>query len=137
MQASENQRLKLIRKFLKLKQEDFGATLGLTQGGYSDIERGKNNVSGKIKIFLKNQHNINIHWLETGLGEMFATSIEEDDFDMDDFSEENDLNEKLKIEIEKLKNDISRLEAENKLYAELVKSKDKIIQSLDSQIKNK
>jgi DNA-binding XRE family transcriptional regulator len=42
---TENQRLKIIRKFFKATQVNFASSIGLTQAGYSDIERGKNNVS--------------------------------------------------------------------------------------------
>jgi DNA-binding XRE family transcriptional regulator len=41
---TENQRLKIIRKFFKATQVNFASSIGLTQAGYSDIERGKNNV---------------------------------------------------------------------------------------------
>lgn len=135
MQLTENQRLKIIRKFLKLTQEAFSASLGLTQSGYSDIERGKNGISGKIKLLLKREHNINISWLETEEGEMFATSIEDNEFDPDLLADERELLENFKAEIDRLQKEVKRLTAENNLYNELVKSKDRIIESLEAQIK--
>lgn len=137
MQLTENQRLKIIRKSLKLKQEAFGSSLGLSQAGYSDIERGKNNISGKVKILLKKEHNINLNWLEKGQGEMFIANIEDDEFDPEKFSEEKDLIEKFKAENDKLKKEVFRLTSENQLYLELVKSKDKIIESLEARIGKK
>ncbi len=85
---TENQRLKIIRKFLKVTQIDFGASLGLTQAGYSDLERGKNRISGKIKILLKNEHNINLRWLKTGEGEIFVATIEDRGFESEEFANE-------------------------------------------------
>lgn len=134
---TENQRLKIIRKFLKETQEDFGASLGLTQAGYSDIERGKNNVSGKIKILLKREHNINLRWLETGEGEMFTATIEDREMDSDKMSSEQHFFERLQTEIERLQNEVKRLSAENNSYSELVRSKNLIIENLESRINHK
>lgn len=131
---TENQRLKMIRKFLRETQADFGASLGLTQAGYSDIERGKNKVSGKIKILLQKEHNINISWLETGVGEMFATTIEDYDVDSDKIANDQKLFERLQSEIEMLQSEVKRLSAENSSCNELLRSKNLIIQSLESKI---
>lgn len=130
---TENQRLKIIRKFLKETQEDFGASLGLTQAGYSDIERGKNSVSGKIKILLKREHNINLSWLETGEGEMFAAIIEDNEMDSDKLGSEQILFERLQSEIDRLQNELKRLTAENSKFSELVRSKNMIIDHLESR----
>ncbi|MCM0059548.1 MAG: helix-turn-helix transcriptional regulator [Algoriphagus sp.] len=127
----------MIRKFLKETQEDFGASLGLTQAGYSDIERGKNSVSGKIKILLKREHNINLRWLETGEGEMFTATIEDSEMDSDKLGSEQHFFERLQSEIERLQNEIKRLSAENSSFSELVKSKNLIIENLESRINQK
>lgn len=126
------ERLKFIRKFLNLNQEQFASSLGLTQGGYSDIERGKNNISNKTKLSLKSVYNINLHWLETGSGEMFAVDIEEDSdgayfFEVEHFDH-------LKEEVEKLRNENLRLKTENRLYIELCTAKDKTIEILEKQL---
>lgn len=134
---TENQRLKIIRKYLKETQEDFGASLGLTQAGYSDIERGKNSVSGKIKILLKREHNINLLWLETGEGEMFTATIEDREMDSDKLGNEQLFFERLQAEIERLQNEVKRLAAENSSYTELVRSKNLIIENLESRIHQK
>src|SRR5690554_3259743 len=101
------ERLKFIRKSLNLNQEQFASSLGLTQGGYSDIERGKNNISNKTKLSLKNVYNINLHWLETGNGEMFAVDIEEEQNEANFFEVEHF--EYIKEEVEKLRNENLRL----------------------------
>ncbi|MBN7817679.1 helix-turn-helix domain-containing protein [Algoriphagus pacificus] len=104
---TENQRLKIVRKFLNRTQVDFASSIGLTQAGYSDIERGKNNVSGKIKILLKREHDVNISWLETGDGEMFLPMSEKQK------TEEQAEIYKLKLEIERLEKENNRLISEN------------------------
>lgn len=134
---TENQRLKIIRKFLKLTQVDFGSSIGLTQAGYSDIERGKNNISGKIKILLKKEHNINQRWLETGEGEMFVATIEDNEMDSDKLGTDQHFFERLQSEIDRVNKDNKRLTIENNLYSELVKSKDRIIENLESQLNKK
>lgn len=45
VQTNVNERIKKIRKELGLSQENFAARLGLKQGSYSDIERGRASVS--------------------------------------------------------------------------------------------
>ncbi len=130
---TENQRLKIIRKFLEVTQINFGSSLGLTQAGYSDIERGKNRVSGKIKIPLKREHHINLTWLETGEGEIFAAAINPKGFESGEFANQQKLLENLQSEIERLKEEIIRLTGEDDRCIELVKSKNLTIENLEAQ----
>ena len=129
---TDTERLRIIRKSLNLNQEQFASSLGLTQGGYSDIERGKNNISNKTKLSLKSVYNINLHWLETGSGEMFAVDIEEESDEANFFEVEH--LEHLKDEVEKLRNENLRLKTENRLYMELCSAKDKTIEILENQL---
>lgn len=126
------ERIKIIRKSLNLNQEQFASSLGLTQGGYSDIERGKNNITNKTKLSLKKVYKINLHWLETGSGEMFAVDIEEENDEVNFF--EVDQFEHLKREVEKLRNENLRLKTENRLFSELCTAKDKTIEILEKQL---
>lgn len=130
---SDYQRLKNIRRFLKLNQEEFANPLGLTQGGYSDVERGKNSISSKMKLNLKSTYSVNVHWLETGIGEMFAVSIEEENYENDIFKDDHQLRH-LENEVKRLKNENLQFKTENRLYAELCAAKDKTIQALENQI---
>ena len=113
---TENQRLKFVRKFLNKTQVDFASSIGLTQAGYSDIERGKNNVSGKVKILLKREHSVNLSWLETGEGEMFLP--------IDEIHSQSDhtLIANLKLEIDKLQKEINHLSTEKLQYLETIKN---------------
>ena len=68
MDQTPNDRLRLFRiEELNLSQKDMAQALGMQQGSYSDIERGRVGVSGiltkLIKIF-----NINPIWLVEGFG---------------------------------------------------------------------
>ncbi|MEB2774566.1 helix-turn-helix transcriptional regulator [Algoriphagus sp. D3-2-R+10] len=113
---TENQRLKFVRKFLNKTQVEFASSIGLTQAGYSDIERGKNNVSGKIKILLKREHHVNMSWLESGEGEMFLP--------INEIQSQSDhtLIANLKLEIDKLQKEINHLSSEKKQYLETIKN---------------
>lgn len=65
-----NERIKELRKCLKLSQEEFGKLLGITKSGVSDIESGRRNVTDQHIIMLKT-HNVNEQWLRNGTGTMF------------------------------------------------------------------
>lgn len=134
---SERERLKLVRKTLKLNQKDFGSALGLTQGGYSDIERGKNKVSPRLKFLLKEKFQINLVWFETGEGEMYEIQIEESNDPLFDIQTENENLEFLKSELLRTKEQVNRLQVEINLYKEILSSKDKAIEALEGQLKNK
>lgn len=67
---TENQRLKMFREHKGKTQRVFADICGLKQGSYADVERGKVNVSGDIKIALNKEYSLNIGWLETGSGRM-------------------------------------------------------------------
>lgn len=120
MNKTVNERIKSIRKSLGLSQLKFATSLGLTQGGYSDIERGRNNLSGDIKIKLSTLYRVNISFLEDGKGEMFNMPKE-----VKDPSLESDTKDKI----------IEMLNSERELYIKLIESKDKLIASLEQQIK--
>lgn len=85
-------RLKKVRKHFKLSQVDFAKSIGMKQGSYSDIERGRNKglSNTTIENIAKNYNLLNIDWLLTGEGEMLknkslipnATIIENPSFIM-------------------------------------------------------
>lgn len=67
-----NKRVKELRKYLKMSQEDFGKLLGITKSGVSDIESGRRKVTEQHIFMLKSQKNVNEQWLRTGEGKMFV-----------------------------------------------------------------
>lgn len=112
-------------------QVEFASSIGLTQAGYSDIERGKNNVSGKIKILLKREHNVNVSWLESGEGEMFLPTGENQN------SEEQTLITNFQLEIQRLQKEINQLAAENNQFRAQAESMNQIIEKLKAQVNRK
>lgn len=67
-----NERVKQIRKFFKLNQEDFGKRLGVTKAAISKIEASINQVTDQMLKLICKEFNINQVWLMTGEGEMFS-----------------------------------------------------------------
>lgn len=70
---TKGRRIKDFRESLGMKQGEFAESLGMKQGSYSDIERGRNDLSPKFIYYLVNNYNINLNWLFTGQGEMIKT----------------------------------------------------------------
>ncbi|MFJ7359087.1 helix-turn-helix transcriptional regulator [Pedobacter suwonensis] len=69
---NENQRLKKLMELLHFKtQKDFAIALNIQQGSLSDILRERVNVSNAIKDRLEMKFDVNLTWLEDGIGEPF------------------------------------------------------------------
>lgn len=75
----EGERLKQLRKALKVKQGDFAKKISTTQGHISDIENGRKNLSDRtIKLICLEEWNgkyVNEDWLKNGTGEMFKPMV--------------------------------------------------------------
>ena len=71
-----NERVKLLRKTLKLSGEKFGEKLGVQRNAISQIETGKNNLSEQMLLAICREYNVNEKWLRTGEGEMFIETKE-------------------------------------------------------------
>ena len=65
-----NERMKYLRKTLKLKQREFAEPLGLTQQAITNFERNYKINDYVIKSVCK-EFKVNEKWLRTGEGEMF------------------------------------------------------------------
>lgn len=87
-----NERLKEIRKELRLTQKEFAKKLGITDSGISRLEKGQNQLTDQMIRSICREFNVNYSWFVSGTGEMFVevpqTSIDElcaqyglDDFD--------------------------------------------------------
>ena len=66
-----NERVKLLRKSLKLNQKDFGRKIGFAQTGVSSLENPANGVTERTIRLLCDTFDANEVWLRTGKGEMF------------------------------------------------------------------
>ena len=69
------ERIKELRKYLKLNQTDFGAAIGVTQKPVSDMEQGGNITERNFNAICK-AFNVNPDWLREGVGAMFLETRE-------------------------------------------------------------
>ncbi len=64
-----NERIKELRQYLHMSQEELGKWLGITKSGVSDIEACRRKVTEQHIIMLK-MHNVSEKWLRTGTGDI-------------------------------------------------------------------
>jgi transcriptional regulator with XRE-family HTH domain len=64
------ERLKEIRKKLTLNQKNFSNALGMTQGAYSDVERGRKSISYNLLNKLADIFHISPNWIIKGQGDI-------------------------------------------------------------------
>lgn len=74
------ERLRQLRKALKINQTNFAKQLGITQTAYSMIENGNNPLSDRHIKVICSSFNVNENWLRTGEGDMFFSSPYEKEF---------------------------------------------------------
>jgi transcriptional regulator with XRE-family HTH domain len=68
-----NSRIRLIRKYLRLKQAEFAHRIGLKQTALSMIELGKTTLTEKNIKLICATFSVDETWLRTGKGEMFGS----------------------------------------------------------------
>lgn len=68
---TENERVRALRKELKLSQEEFGSKIGIQKTAVSKIERGENRLTDKNIRSICRECGVNEDWLRTGKGEMY------------------------------------------------------------------
>lgn len=69
-----NERLKNIRIYLNLSQEEFGANIGIKSRAHiSSLENGSRNITDRIINDVCREYSVSEKWLRTGEGEMFDT----------------------------------------------------------------
>ncbi|MDO5497203.1 MAG: XRE family transcriptional regulator [Alistipes sp.] len=69
-------RVKLIRKELKMTQEQLAQHFGIGKAALSMIETGKTGLSTRNKNILVQDFNVNPDWLDSGTGRMFNAEPE-------------------------------------------------------------
>lgn len=69
-----NDRLKQLRKTLKLTQSEFAKKLNLSQNHISSLENGSRVITTRLLNDLEKTFNININFIKSGTGEMFIKS---------------------------------------------------------------
>ena len=65
------ERLKMLRKTLKLSQNQFSQKINFGQSSYANIENGTRNLTDRTIQLICNEFGVNEKWLRTGEGEMF------------------------------------------------------------------
>ncbi|MEG1596608.1 MAG: helix-turn-helix transcriptional regulator [Lachnospiraceae bacterium] len=69
-----NDRLNLLRKTLKISQEEFDNRLGVTGASISRLEKGERNLTEQMIKSICREFGVDYMWLTTGDGEMFVES---------------------------------------------------------------
>ena len=72
-----NQRLKELRKFLKLSQTAFGAKLGVSRDVINNFENGRVELKDNFIQLICLKFSINENWLRAGKGEMCQKTTSE------------------------------------------------------------
>lgn len=67
-----NERIRALRKELKLTQKDFGTRIGLKHGTVSWMEKDGNSIIDQNISFICNAFHVNEQWLRSGEGDMYA-----------------------------------------------------------------
>lgn len=69
---TQGDRVKDVRKTLKLTLEEFGKKVGVTKQTVSRIENGINNLTDQMVKSICREFNVDYDWLMNGEGEMFT-----------------------------------------------------------------
>lgn len=120
-------RIRLLRKELKLNQTDFGERIGVKQASVAGYEAGIRTPLDVVITSICREFNVSEDWLRTGKGEMFLPTTRDDEIakmTTDLFKEEEDsFKTRLILTLSKLdENEWALLE---KIAKELVKSSNK------------
>jgi transcriptional regulator with XRE-family HTH domain len=126
-------RIKQFRESKGLTQLQFAESLGLEQGSYSDIERGKVGLSNNVKSKLQEVYRLRRQWIDTGKGEMyFDEDVQFIGLSEDTAKRVDELEQAIKLVnvlLESEKDKVKQLEAR-------LKDKDDMIALLKEQFNN-
>ena len=71
-----NERIKELRKALKLTQQEFADRLNIKRGAIANYEVGRNEPIDAVISLICKEFNVNEEWLRNGTGEMFRSEEE-------------------------------------------------------------
>lgn len=77
-----NNRIKEVRKNLKLTQKKFGENLNLSESHISNLEKGRVKLTERNIDDICSTYNVNRSWLESGNGVMFTELTKDDEFNI-------------------------------------------------------
>lgn len=75
MELSE--RIKIVRKNLKMTQSAFGEVIGISRDTVANIENGRIDIKDVFIKSICREFNVDYGWLTTGVGKMFVDSDED------------------------------------------------------------
>lgn len=85
-----SERLKNLRKELKMNQEEFGRRLGVSNTAISKLEKGERNITEQMVLSICREFRVNYFWLTEGKGDMFVGTPQDvvdeiaEDYNLDD-----------------------------------------------------
>ena len=79
-----NNRVKELRKILRINQEIFSAKINISRSHFCMIENGFKNITNRIINDICREFNVNEEWLRFGTGEIFK----EETFSLDKYAKE-------------------------------------------------
>ena len=85
-----NERIKQLRKALKLTQQEFAENIGIKRNAVANYETGRNEPIGSVFNLICKEYNVTPDWLKNGNGEMFLAPAT---FSLDEYAKANKLNE--------------------------------------------
>lgn len=71
-----NDRIKIIREYYKLTQDEFGKRIGSARNTIANYESGNRSPSNSVVLSICREFNVNEEWLRNGTGEMFRSEEE-------------------------------------------------------------
>lgn len=71
-----NERIKELRKALKLTQQEFADRLNIKRGAIANYEVGRNEPIDAVISLICKEFNVNEEWLRDGTGDMFRAEEE-------------------------------------------------------------
>lgn len=75
-------RLKELRKTLKLTQKEFGESIDLSGSNVSNLEKGNVNLTPRNISAICSKYQVDEEWLLHGKGEMFTELTKDDEFNI-------------------------------------------------------
>lgn len=72
-------RIKLLRKDLKLTQKEFGNAIKVSNSNISNIENGSVNLTDRNIYEICSKFNVNKDWLKHGIGDVYIDLNKEDE----------------------------------------------------------
>lgn len=73
------ERIKKIRKYFDITQQEFADRIGIKRGAIANYEVGRNEPTDSVISLICREFNVNENWLRTGEGDMFLPADRENE----------------------------------------------------------